>query len=108
MKSLFKTVALITVFSFLTRILGFVYRIILSRVIGAEGLGLYQVASSVFMVLMTIIASGLPLIISRMTASYNASKDKKREGSLVSVALIYSLVLSILLCLIVYLFSQTF
>ncbi len=108
MKSLFKTVALITVFSFLTRILGFVYRIILSRVIGAEGLGLYQVASSVFMVLMTIIASGLPLIISRMTASYNASKDKKREGSLVSVALIYSLVLSILLCLIVYLFRGVF
>ena len=51
MKSLLKTVALITIFSFLTRISGFIFRMILSRQVGAEGVGLYQVAFSVFMVL---------------------------------------------------------
>ncbi len=108
MKSLFKTVVLITVFSFLTRILGFLFRVILSRVVGAEGLGLYQVASSVFMVLMTIIASGLPFVISRMTASNQASKDNKKQASLITVAFIYSLILSILLCLIVVVFRGVF
>ena len=77
MKSLFKTVALITVFSFLTRVSGFIFRIILSRVVGAEGVGLYQVASSVFIVLLTVISSGIPLIISRKSASFSVKKEKK-------------------------------
>ncbi len=108
MKSLFKTVVLITVFSVLTRILGFLFRIFLSRVVGAEALGIYQVAFSVFMVLMTIIASGLPLIISRMSATFLANKENKKESSLVTVSLLYSLILSIVLCLIVLLFRGAF
>lgn len=108
MKSLFKTVALITVFSFLTRIFGFLFRILLSRVVGAEGVGIYQVASSVFMVLLTVISSGLPLIISRMSATYLANKEGKKEGSFISVALIFGLVMSIILCLIVFIFKNVF
>ncbi len=108
MKSLFKTVVLITIFSFLTRLLGFVFHIILSRVVGAEGVGLYQVAASVFMVLMTVIASGLPLIISRICASYHANNQKKREASLISVALIYAIFCSVLLCCVVLVFKSVF
>lgn len=108
MKSLFKTVALITVFSVLTRILGFVFRIFLSRIVGAEALGIYQVAFSVFMVLLTIISSGLPLIISRMSATFLTNKENKKEASLVSVSVIYSLVLSIILCLLVLAFRGLF
>ena len=108
MKSLFKTVALITIFSVLTRIAGFIFRIILSREVGAEGLGLYQVAFSIFMVLLTIISSGIPLIISRLTASYKAKNQGKKEGHLVSVAMLYTLFLSILLCLIVLLCKGLF
>ena len=108
MKSLFKTVVLITIFSFLTRLLGFVFRIILSRTIGAEGIGLYQVASSLFMVLLTIIASGLPLIISRMSAVNYAQKEEKKQASLITVAMIHALILSILLCVIVLAFKNVF
>lgn len=108
MKSLFKTVALITIFSVLTRIAGFIFRIILSREVGAEGLGIYQVAFSVFMVFLTIISSGLPLIISRLTAGYNAKKEGKKEGHLVSVAILYTLILSVVLCLIVLLCKGLF
>ena len=108
MKSLFKTVALITFFSFLTRVAGFIFRIILSRVVGAEGVGLYQVASSVFMVLMAVVSSGIPLIISRMNASYIANKEEKKEGSLVAVSLVFTLLLSLILCLVVLLFKSLF
>ena len=108
MKSLFKTVALITMFSVVTRVVGFLFRIYLSRVVGAEALGIYQVAFSIFMVLMTIIASGLPLIISRMTSSFSVSKERKKESSLVSTALIFALSLSIILCLIVLAFRNLF
>ncbi len=108
MKSLFKTVALITFFSVLTRICGFFFRIYLSRTIGAESLGLYQVAFSIFMVLLTIVSSGLPLIISRMTAKFRAKGESKSEGSLVTVSLIFSVILSVILCLVVLLFKNVF
>lgn len=101
MKSLFKTVVLITFFSILTRISGFIFRIILSRVVGAEGVGLYQVASSIFLVLLTIISSGLPLVISRMSAGFSAKKEDKKEGSFISVALIYALLISLIICVVV-------
>ena len=69
MKSLVKTVVLITGFSVLTRIVGFLFRIYLSRTVGAEALGLYQVAFSVFMVLLTVVSSGLPFVIYALSQS---------------------------------------
>ena len=101
MKSIFKSVALISVFSVLTRLLGFLLRIFLARTIGAEALGIYQVALSVFMVLLTIVSSGLTLIISRMTASYRVSQDKKASASLVTSAMLVGLAVSVILCLII-------
>ncbi len=98
MKSLVKTVVLITGFSVLTRVVGFLFRIYLSRAIGAEALGLYQVAFSVFMVLLTVVSSGLPFVISRLTAGYRVASDKKKMGKLVSSALIIGLVISLILC----------
>lgn len=108
MKSLVKTVALITGFSMLTRIAGFLFRIYLSRVIGAEALGLYQVAFSVFMVLLTIVSSGLPFMVSRLTASYQVSGERKKQSGLVMSALIVGLVVSILLCVVVLIFRSVF
>lgn len=108
MKSLFKTVALITAFSVITRVVGFFFRIYLSRVVGAEALGIYQVAFSIFMVLMTFISSGLPLIISRMGSTFSISKQHKKEGSLVSTALLYALTLAIVLCLVMLVFKNVF
>lgn len=108
MKSIFKSVAIITIFSVATRLLGFLLRIFLSRTIGAEALGLYQVALSVFMVLMTIVSSGFTLIISRLTASYRVSKDKKGVATLVTSGLLVGLVVSIILCLIILLFRNLF
>ncbi len=108
MKSLFKTVALITFFSVLTRIAGFFFRIYLSRVIGAESLGMYQVASSIFMVLLTVVSSGIPLIISRMGAGFRAKNQFKKESSLTATALVFTLIISVVLCLIVFLFRNLF
>ena len=108
MKSIFKSVALISVFSVLTRLLGFLLRIFLARTIGAEALGIYQVALSVFMVLLTIVSSGLTLIISRMTASYRVSQDKKASASLVTSAMLVGLAVSVILCLIILLFRNLF
>ena len=105
MKSLFKAVALITAFSVITRIAGFFFRVYLSRAIGAEALGVYQVSFSIFMVLLTVVASGIPLIISRNTAKYISLKQPKQEKSMLSSSMIFSVVISVVLCLFVLLFK---
>ena len=106
MKKLFKALAILTSFSVLTRALGFLFRIILSRVIGAEGLGIYQISFSVFMVLETFVSSGLPLVVSKLTSKNLATKEESKQHSMVSSALIIGLLTAICLCLIVVLFRN--
>ena len=57
---------IVTVFSCFERLLGFIYRIFLSRALGSEGVGIYQIALSVVGLLMTITASGIPVTVSRI------------------------------------------
>lgn len=108
MKSLFKTVFTITLFTVITRVLGFIFRIYLSRILGTEELGLYQVSLSVFMVLLTVVASGLPLVISKLSAKFFSKKDGESEGKLVSASLIISAVTSVVLIVIVLVFKKMF
>lgn len=102
MKSLFKTVFIIIFFTGLTRLAGFLFRIYLSRKLGAESLGIYQISFSIFMVLLTVIASGLPLIVSRMTAKFNTQKDKQKEYECVTSATVIALTLSIVISILVF------
>lgn len=104
-KSLFKAVALITFFTVITRFLGFLFKIYLSREIGAEALGVYQVAFSVFLVLITFVASGLPLIISKISASLHSQGEIKKERSMVATALIIGVVVALITCLVVLLLN---
>lgn len=100
-----KAVALITVFSFLTRVLGFVFRIYLSWEMGAEMLGVYQVAMSVVGVLTMLVSSGLPLTLSKFTAIYETQKDRQAVNRATTATLIISLILSIVLCLLIFVFD---
>lgn len=102
---LLKAVALITVFSLLTRALGFVFRIYLSWELGAEMLGIYQVAMSVVGVLLMLVSSGLPLALSKMTAIYETKRDQRSIDRATTATLIVSLALSALLCLLIFAFD---
>lgn len=55
-----------------SQILGFFYRIALSRLIGAEIMGLYQLIMPVYSVFMSIVAVGLTTAVSTLTAEYHA------------------------------------
>lgn len=51
------------------RLLGFVPRIALPRLIGAEGVGLVQLVFPFFIVVLTIITGGLPLAVAKLVAA---------------------------------------
>lgn len=96
MKTIFKAVATVTIFSIITRLLGFFFRIFLSRKLGAEGLGLFQMASSILGVFMTLIASGIPLTTAKMVSKYEISNQVKNRNKVVSSALVIALFVAVL------------
>ena len=99
---MFKSVFIITLFSLALRAIGFFMRIVLSRVLGAEALGTYQIAQSFFYVLVTVVASGLPSTISHMSARYSVTKDNDAEGRAVTASLIIGVSVSVILEIILF------
>ena len=99
-KNIYRTTAVVTGLSVAERSLGFLYRIVLSRLIGSEGLGLYQVALSVFSVFITLGTGGIPITVSRLISKSKASNDPKGESAAVTAGMLGSLLLTIPVCLI--------
>ncbi len=79
MRTFKQSTILIMVFSIATRLLSFFFKIYLSRRVGAEVLGLFQMAASVFGLFCTIAGSGIPLMLSRKTAELTALKSHEKE-----------------------------
>jgi len=96
MKSLFKAVAVVTIFSVLTRTLGFFFRIFLSRKLGAEGIGLYQMATSIMAIFMTLISSGIPLTTAKLVSKYESNNDLVKRNKVVTSSLILGLAIAII------------
>jgi len=96
MKSIFKAVAVVTIFSVITRLLGFFFRVFLSRKLGAEGLGIYQMATSVLGVFMTLISSGLPLTTAKLVSKHQTKNDILRRNKAVTSALVIALAVAVL------------
>jgi len=59
---------ILVVAGFFVRILGFIYRIYLSNLIGAEGIGLFQLISPVYSLIILTLTSGISIAVSRMVA----------------------------------------
>ena len=81
---------ILTSVGFFCRILGFFYRIFLSRTIGAEGLGLYQMIFPIHGIAFALCAGPIQTSLSRLTA---ASPEKGRAFLRVSLALSLSIAL---------------
>lgn len=73
---LYGTVVL-TFTSIVSQLLGFCYRILLSRLIGAEIMGLYQLILPVYSVVMSLTAVGLTVSVSNLSSQYYALGNRR-------------------------------
>ncbi|WP_241154380.1 stage V sporulation protein B [Staphylospora marina] len=71
----------------LTKILGFIYRIALSRIIGDEGMGLFHMAFPILIFAVVITTAGLPVAISKMVSEAEARGEEHRVRSILAVSL---------------------
>ncbi len=106
--NLYRTAFVVTIFSALEHCLGFLYRIILSRILGPEGLGVYQVSLTVFAVFLTITSSGLPITLSRIISKHRARGERRREQAATSAAILLTLFASVPVTLLLFLLKAPF
>lgn len=69
------------------KILGAAYRIPLVRMIGDEGIGLYQMAYPIYLVFMALSTAGMPLAISKLVAERTALADGEGSRRILRLAL---------------------
>ncbi len=99
---LIKGALLLTTAGLITRVIGFFYRIFLSRTIGAEGMGLYHLIFPIYGVVSSLSIAPIQTSISRFVA---AEKSVKREGGIITTLLagvLLSLSLTIILSIAVF------
>lgn len=66
---------LLTATGLFSQVVGFLYRMALSRLIGAETMGLYQLVMPVYSMLMSVTAVGLTVAVSTLSARHHALGD---------------------------------
>jgi len=71
-KSFVNAAIILTVAGFVARLFGFAYRIYLSNIIGAEGMGLFHLVFPVYAGIVLTITAGVSISVSRMVAEQQA------------------------------------
>lgn len=96
---------ILTATGFLSRIIGFFYRIYLSRLFGEEGMGIYQLLSPVLSLSFSLTSAGYQTAISKLVAE-QAAREKRPSFRPLIAGLSISLPLSLLCNLAVYRFAD--
>lgn len=97
---------ILTVTGFVSRIIGFFYRIYLSRLFGEEGMGIYQLLSPVLALSFSLTAAGIQTAISKFVASETSTGDYKYSLRVLLTGLTLSTALSFLCMAFILEFSE--
>lgn len=74
-KKFLKGTMILTISSIVVKVIGALNWVILSRVMGGEGIGLYQMGFPIYLMAITVSSAGIPVAISIVTAEKVAKKD---------------------------------
>lgn len=100
--SLITGTLLLTAAGVLTRMIGFFYRIFLSHVIGAEGLGIYQLTAPVMAIGFAVTSAGIQTSISRFVSAEVGRKNPYGAKRYLLTGLVLSLFISALFSLVLW------
>ncbi len=85
---------LMAAINFFISIAGFSYDVMLSKLVRAEGMGLFQMAMPVLMIFLVVSTAGIPTAISKLVAEYDSKNDSFAVDKIFKAALLFTLVLS--------------
>ncbi len=89
----------------ITRVLGFINRIVIARFIGEDGVGLYMMVYPTLILVVTITQLGLPVAISKNVAEAYAEGNQRKVKSILVVSLSTTLGLALVFTPLLYLLA---
>ncbi|HLO04577.1 MAG TPA: polysaccharide biosynthesis protein [Symbiobacteriaceae bacterium] len=105
-ESLLKGAAALAVAGLFIKISNLLVRVPLTRLITAEGLGIYQMALPAFYALYHLAAGGVPVAVQNLVAEYAAQGRKRAADQVLTLALQFTLVAGGLACLVLLLAAR--
>lgn len=91
----------------IVKIIDFSYDIILAKFIGAEGMGLFQMAMSVLMISLIFSMGGISTAVSKLVARENSKNNKYAVEKVLKIAILFVIILSIFFSLILICFGRS-
>lgn len=105
-QTIIKGAIILTIANIITRIIGFFYRIYMAKTIGAEGMGLYQLITPLYLLVWSVSSSGLSTTMSKLTAQEKAKGAIGNVKRLLHYSLVATVAIALLFSLVSYNFSE--
>lgn len=98
-RSILKGALILTFSNIFVQLLGFIYRILLSRSIGPEGMGIIQLVTPVLFISLALVSAGIPLAVSRLVAQRKVLGDGPGMRRVLFTALGLVITIALLICI---------
>jgi stage V sporulation protein B len=97
---------ILTIAGIVVKIIGAVNRILLSRLLGGEGIGLYQLAYPIYLLALSISSAGIPVAISILVAEKVALQDFRGANKVFRLSLVVLSILGIVFTVLLWFGAQ--
>ncbi|GEN46432.1 stage V sporulation protein B [Alkalibacillus haloalkaliphilus] len=81
----------------ISRLLGFVNRIVLARLLGEEGIGIYMLTLPALFLMITLSQIGIPVAVSKLVAEANTENNKQKINQILKLSFTITISLSLVL-----------
>lgn len=105
-QTIIKGALILTIANIITRIIGFFYRIYMAKTIGAEGMGLYQLITPIYLLVWSVTSSGLSTTMSKLTAQEKARGYIGNIKRLLHFSLIATIAMALTASFVIYNLSE--
>ncbi|WP_167956390.1 putative polysaccharide biosynthesis protein [Anaerosporobacter faecicola] len=94
--------SILAIASLLSRIIGLLYRVPMTNIIGDEGMGYYNVAFQIYNLALLISSYSMPLAVSKLVAAYCVKKEYRSSYRVFKAAMVIAGLSSLVVALIIY------
>lgn len=104
-QSLLMGTAVLVAAGLFNRILGFIYQILIINLIGAKGIGLYNMVFPVYILAIVIASAGIPLAVSKFVSAEAGRNNLLGARHILRVAILFLLCTGVICTLLLYWFA---
>ena len=100
--------SILAVAGIIVRLIGILYRVPMTNIIGDEGMGYYSTAFNVYNIMLILSSYSLPLAVSKMVSARMAKGQYRNAVRVLKAALVYATVVGGIACFITWNFADYF